>query len=88
MSRGNVHIDKTHAFHYTEAMKRFTFDLNPHDERVFREALSALGLVSKRGPLAGQGSPQSLADAIASGRVLIVQNPAYIDKNGGSQPHQ
>jgi hypothetical protein len=56
-------------------MVKFSFVLEDEKVEGFRAILEELGCVSKRGPLAGQGSPQPLIDGIADGDLIVTRIP-------------
>ncbi len=53
--------------------------LNVNEDAIvkFRRLAAELGYISGSGPLAGHGNQNQLVEAIASGEILIVKNPAF-----------
>jgi hypothetical protein len=58
-------------------MVKSSFVLENEDMDILRAIAEQHGCTSKRGPLAGKGSPQPLVDDIVSGRLLVIENPEY-----------
>jgi len=56
---------------------RVTLNTNQETIEQFRHIAKRFGMVSKTGPLAGEGNQNLLVEAIANGRLLIVENPQY-----------
>lgn len=54
-------------------MVKFSFVLEDEEVEVFRQITEQLGCVSKRGPLAGKGSPQPLIDDIVKGSIVLTR---------------
>lgn len=66
-----------------KSMVKQSFVLGNEEMEIFRAKLERLGCISKRGPLAGKGSPQPFIDDFINDRWLLVENPDY--KTNGSQ---
>ena len=60
-------------------MKKTKTTLSVDEQAIkrFRKIAERYGLVSLTGTLAGQGNQNQLVEAIADGRFLVVENPAY-----------
>ena len=60
-------------------MTKSKVTLNVDNDAIaqFRAIAARFGMVSASGPLAGQGNQNQLVEAIANGRLLVVENPAY-----------